>query len=255
MVKGKTPLNIACLLVASVALASEVPFTVQEVQQGRDVSSLNENFRSLSDGVRQAPKKKGDNTLTGDNTFSGNTTLSGSTTQSGDLTVTGRTQLSSTTVIGPVTFTASVTAQVGVLMPGNQVTFTPALHNSSFTVVPTGTFTNTTFGPCVSTVTMTTSGGDLLAIFSGMIAIATSNTFYLSMLLDGAFLSGHSATVGITGEGISSANEYANAGFSYHISGVSAGSHSLCLQVRLTGGTGTIDGTSTQAKFGAIELK
>jgi hypothetical protein len=118
--------------------------------------------------------------------------------------LTGILSLSSTqTFSGSIIFQSSVTVQSGgraiilstgpsmaniQISPDGAISFYPGLHNSSSTIVPLATATNTHLGPCVSTITITTTGGAIEAIFSGEIQNdAASPDARLSFLQDAHF--------------------------------------------------------------------
>lgn len=85
---------------ASASLAVEPPAYLRSVSDQRDISGINENDRTLSDGIRQVDERVDDlPTLDGDNAWTGNQTHSGTESFSG-----------TTNHSGPTNFTASVTA-------------------------------------------------------------------------------------------------------------------------------------------------
>lgn len=79
---------LAALVTAS--LAVEPPSYLRSVSDQRDISGINENDRTLSDGIRQVdervddlPTLDGDNAWTGDNSFSETTNLNGTNNLNG----------------------------------------------------------------------------------------------------------------------------------------------------------------------------
>ena len=132
------------------------------------------------------------------------------------------------------------------------------VNQSTFTAFPQFSFTNTTFAAgCVtnSTVTMTTSGSQVLIYFYGNVTVTGGNYSYFNVLMDGSFVSpfGSSQSAGVSD---TSSGLYQKANM-HIIRDVSPGTHSWCLMVRNNGGgSGYIyNDANFYNQFGVIELK
>ncbi len=87
--------------------------------------------------------------------------------------------------------------------------------------------------------TITTSGGDVLVVFAGSAKCsASAGLFQFGLDVDGA------AKQGIVNL-VDDANHDSNASFSYILTGLSAGSHTIKLQWRTGSGTATLQGART----------
>ncbi len=192
----------------------------------------------------------------------------------GSLTNTNNAVLSATqTFSGANTFTSSFTVQsfgrtvalsTGgttdnlTLSSNGTVLFSPELHNSSHTLIPNASTTNTSLGSCVdgSTLTITTTGGNVEVTFTGARRRTTSGGLNLSVLQDGQFPPGFDSTTGIARS--FTLNAYGSqVCFSYLFSAVGAGTHSYCLTfAALGGGTAELlNDSSTSNIFYVKELK
>lgn len=165
-----------------------------------------------------------DNTLTGANTFTGATTFTGA-----------------------VTMTSSTTLN-GVYSGGG-------IHSASSTTGGFGgTWTNTAYAACKTTVTITTTGNPVMVWFAGGVANTNASAITgLNFLVDGAFVSPWSSSLGIAEPVIPGANQNAATSFSFLVGALSAASHSFCLAAHVNAGTGSFIGSVGQ--FGVMEIK
>jgi hypothetical protein len=98
------------------------------------------------------------------------------------------------------------------------------------------TTTSTTFVNVDGTklsLSLTTTGGDVLVCFAGFIQSTGSHAVYLDLLLDAARVGGNDGIVGIY-------NGFVTLPLVYLLTGVSAGAHTIKLQWKVSGGTGTL---------------
>lgn len=146
---------------------------------------------------------------------------------------------------------------------GGNLTFSTPIVKGSYTsptsAIADYTFTNTTYvgNTCVpgSTITITTTGGPLVVFFNG----STNNTMLgaltrLSFKLDGsAYLGTNSASA----PGEPAISYPVNASWLRITLPLAAGSHTLCLDALVTGGTGGVYGAgyAVLSQFGAWELR
>jgi hypothetical protein len=82
-------------------------------------------------------------------------------------------------------------------------------------------------------LTITTTGGDVLVVFAGTGLTAGGNAVYLDITLDGTRVGGNDGIVDIY-------NGYFPIPLVYLLRSVSAGSHTIKLQWKVSGGTGTL---------------
>lgn len=109
-------------------------------------------------------------------------------------------------------------------------TFSPYLHNVASMTIPQFTTTNIYCDVCAtsSTITMTTSGGRVELVFSGVIYNNNSQIAGLNFLIDGGYAVGFSSTSLLRKSSWNPAADYADS--SRLISPVlSAGTHSFCV--------------------------
>ena len=133
------------LLLPVLIWADETPYLLRDISDGRGVSAINENFRSVSDNLRRTDLTNG-GSVGGDLTVTGASTVSGNLAVSGALTVTGATTLNNpVTVSSFTTFNSSVTINGGTF--GN-------VHNSTQSNRMTGINWGTTGLMCRSTLTV-----------------------------------------------------------------------------------------------------
>ena len=120
-----------------------------------------------------------------------------------------------------------------------------------------GSETQTSFSVCLATVSITTTGGCVV----GWLSATTSNSVstygcFTTVLLDGAFLSGYSATYGISSGFNATSPYYANQSWFRSFGCPPAGAHDYCLSIRATaGGSCIIDNTRQYTQFGVMELQ
>lgn len=142
-----------------------------------------------------------------------------------------------------IVFSTSSTVNNMALNSDGTVSFYPELHNSSHTIIPAASTTNTSLGSCIagSTLTITTTGGDVEVTFTGAMNTSptTSAGLNLSVLQDGQFPPGLNSTTGII-RAVTLNALTTQACFSYLFKGVSAGTHFYCL-TPATIGSGTAD--------------
>lgn len=189
--------------------------------------------------------------LTATQAFSGaNTFTSSFTVQNG-----GREIVLST---DPITSNIRISSQ-GVL------SFYPELHNSSSTLIPPYTTTNTSFGPCVSgsTLTISTSGGMVEATIQTNVSISSDGICGswwagINFLQDGQYV--RNLTLNEGPGYVSPPGSCDSAGKSIRINYLldppSTGPHSYCLTVSAPGGVhATSIGYSAGSIFYIKELK
>ena len=139
---------------------------------------------------------------------------------------------------------------------GNEVS---QLHKSTISASMTDTtFTNTALSAkCVigSTLTITTTGGDLMFSASGAMSNDTANQGYvISVVIDGVVVAG-----GVQGGTFLSIGTIPNSyGFSY-VSPISSGTHIVCLTMATQAGTATFPRggatPNTKARFSVMEIR
>jgi hypothetical protein len=149
------------------------------------------------------------------------------------------------------------------LSTSGDLTFYPKLHNSSATAIPEGSTTNTNFGPCLSgsTLTITTSGGNVEAIFTAELENDdTSAGAGVAILEDGhlPLELGPNYQKSIGGFRYSTAYGIpikSTSKFRWLFTPPSAGVHSYCITINVgNGGTTTLRGR-TANQFSISELK
>lgn len=189
--------------------------------------------------------------LIGDNNFTGaNTFTSSFSVQSG-----GRQIILST---GP--------GMSNILIDTNgAISFSPQLHNSSATIVPGYSTTNSAFGPCIpsSTITFTTSGGRVELAFTGNIELTSQITqvgTWINFLQDGQYVRDLSSSKGfmvwthLTSPGGNI--EVQPIRISYLLDAPPAGSHSYCLTLlSLNGFASTLASSDAGNIFYVKEIK
>ena len=154
------------------------------------------------------------------------------------------------------TFTGANTFQSSTTFTG----VVSGVSNSSSTLLSGGdTVTQTTFANCISgsTLTITTSGGRVMVGFSGAVRHnAAGGANFLGYKVDGVSVYG--PTIGIINITTPQNNYDFNASFT-HITGVlSAGSHSFCLDYRVSANEGTFQnaaGLRATPQFWVQELR
>lgn len=87
------------------------------------------------------------------------------------------------------------------------------------------------------TLTITTTGGDVLVHFHGGVSSSTAQSVYMDVAVDGARAGGDD---GIVVETVASANYKVAFSFTRLITGLSAGSHTFTLMWYVSGGTLTL---------------
>lgn len=164
---------------------------------------------------------------------------------------------STTLAAGPF----SESASSATLLSGSTLLFKSGANligSSNYATTTTGlsgTWTNTTFtSPCLSTVTITTSGNPVGVFFSGTLSDnGNGGNEFMNILQDGAFPLPYSSTLGTSAVDIANATAESTASFYVVLAAPSAGSHSYCLMTRSAGNTGSF-GSHSQPVFGAMEL-
>jgi hypothetical protein len=107
------------------------------------------------------------------------------------------------------------------------------------------TTTSTTFVNVDGThlsLALTTTGGDVLVCFVALVQSGASQAVYLDLLLDGVRVGGNDGIVGFY-------NGYMALPLVYLLTGVSAGAHTIKLQWKVSGGTGTMYAGAGTASF------
>lgn len=129
---------------------------------------------------------------------------------------------------------------------------------SSFTQIPQTAFTNTTFDVAVATVTLTTRGGLVYAVFAGVFVNSGANNYMsASLLVDGAPpISFSGQKLGIASCAVAQAGDFCSLNFFYPLLNIPSGTHSIALMVKTEGGTATLNNNSSWfARFGAHEIR
>ena len=125
---------------------------------------------------------------------------------------------------------------------------------SSYTFMGTVSLTQTAFGACFagSTVTLVTTGLPVTVSFSGAINYSSVNDAGLAILIDGAFPTPLSTTVGNYMTSFDNAGRCKGATFVFNAGALSAASHTFCLTANGTGG-GQVDivGRNTACTYGS----
>lgn len=136
------------------------------------------------------------------------------------------------------------------------ISFYPELHNSSATTIPPASSTSQDCTVCIagSTLTITTSGGNVEAVVTAYIQ-NTSGFASLNLLQDGNFVGNLSSQKSIRTD----QNVFSNTVFKYLIIAPGAGAHSYCLSICKFGpapGTTTLFNDSNNGNiFFVKELK
>lgn len=160
------------------------------------------------------------------------TTISAAVTFQSSLTVT-----SSGERIVLSTSNSSANIQIS---PQGEISFHPALHNTSSTIVDEFTTSATNFAECIpsSELKLNTSGGRVEVGFSGALDLASSSTVkpMISFYQDGQFVQGLDPTAGITNISQHKNNADSNVNslmvtFSYLIDAPPKGLHTYCLTI------------------------
>lgn len=209
--------------------SSEPPFLIQEVETEKDAQAVNQNLRSVSDGLRRLNKTYKSDLLDDNNAFSGNSTFGGSATFNS--TVTTRAAVVNTSTVtnsGNVVFNASATFNAGVF--GN-------VHNDTQSVRMTGISWGSVGLVCRSTLTITASTftvhASVLAVTGGV------GNVVAGYLLDGRLLSRFTQSVTCNsnllpwksnGDTVVGVNVQGRETVAY-------GSHTICLWVCADAGT------------------
>lgn len=133
----------------------------------------------------------------------------------------------------------------------------PIVSSSTF-IVGTPTWSNTTYAgnTCVvgSTLTITTNGGRVMVGFAGPVLNNTNaQATHFAVKTDGAYWGTN--TESITFVQFPSGNYVVNNSFTVITPVLTAGSHSFCLDARVSGGTGTIYVSNVKAQFWVTELR
>lgn len=120
-----------------------------------------------------------------------------------------------------------------------------------------GSWSNTVFSACIanSSLTITTSGGDVLLSFNGAIAGGGNSQWVLGFMEDGQFLSPWSSTLGVTEGQIGPGAQYMAGDFGVMIRAPTAGSHTYCLVTRVVSGSCSVPSSYSQASWSAKEIK
>ena len=94
------------LLLAFSAFAAEPPFYIRQMETQRDVSAMNENFRSVADDLKQTVNLHESQTIDGTKVYSGTVSFSG-TLSASSITINGISNLNGLVTIGSMTVTSS----------------------------------------------------------------------------------------------------------------------------------------------------
>jgi hypothetical protein len=128
---------------------------------------------------------------------------------------------------------------------------------SSFTYVPSFAATDTLYSVCRATVTLTTSGGPVAVYGTGGMSDNNANSG-VGVLVDGQFVNGETSAKGLGPCSNASASVATNCAFGpITVTGLSAGTHNVCLTVK-TDGTLTnppANVTTVNYGFGATEIR
>lgn len=221
-------MGLLLLLLALPAGAAEVPFTLRQMEGPRDVGSVNENFRAISDAARRAQNDVDaldtvDNTWTGVNTFNN------------------------------AVFNSSISINGGVFGTINASTKTVATANAATA--------SANLGPClanISTITLTTQAIPVDLIFSGAVLNSGSGGLTnVSVLIDGQFPSGFTASRGMAQsvQPAGGGGGYDHIGFTYRTATLSAAAHNFCVTMSETVGDSTMDCVNSSCWLEARETR
>lgn len=161
----------------------------------------------------------------------------------------------------------SSTGQIGGTQsftgPGNgpAATFSPNLSSTTVSSNLSGTYTTTTLGPCITNSTGTLDYTNAVGTRGAMIIVRlTSSDGSLSaiqsaaVLVDGAFINSQTASKGGVAPMEDVATNGTNLSYVEYVTGLSAASHSFCLTLAVSAGTGTIDSTNSVATMRVVMM-
>jgi hypothetical protein len=142
------------------------------------------------------------------------------------------------------------------LVDATGISFFPELHNSTATTIPQTFVTSAlSLGPCIagSTLTLTTSGGQVELAFFGTVGFGGSATTNASLgvLQDGVFLTGFSSATAVAQFTVVPTNGAVEGSFHYLLAPPSAGEHSYCVSLAGDSAGVYIGGDSGTARFGS----
>ena len=107
------------------------------------------------------------------------------------------------------------------------------------------TTTSTSFTDATGlSVTMTTSGGNVMCIFTGCVSSNGANQTILTLDVDGTDQGATDGLISVTANSIAT-----NASFVYVVTGLSAASHTIKIQWRANAGTSTLFADNSSANF------
>lgn len=132
-----------------------------------------------------------------------------------------------------------------------------AISSNTKSVAITGTFTQTAFNACSSTITLNfpTAGSIALVSFSGSMSNSTlDKKTSLGIELDGAYVNNETAALGMVTQKQEVAAKPTPASFTAILTGISAGQHNICLAAWVDANTGTFDSTDSAATLSAVML-
>lgn len=140
-----------------------------------------------------------------------------------------------------------------------QTTFGISLSSFMVSGALSGTFAGTALGVCVtgSTVSINIPVGisRIAGWFRGSVANGTlAKKIILGIVVDGAFVDGETTTRGEIASLQAVATDNQNMTFPFLLTGLTAGSHSVCLAGMVDAGTATIDSTDSLAKLAIYAL-
>lgn len=185
----------------------------------------------------------------------GGTTINGS----GAITLTASQAVTVSGVNGNIISASSITTTSGLFGKTVNVTGTSNIASNKAQVATLNTTASgTTFATCFSTLTITTTGGNVFVAIHGDEKNSTINDGCMVWLLqDGAFVNGESSSVGILESQAAVANNTQMLSWSDFISVTpSVATHNYCLGVGvLTGGTCTFGNILAISGWSVVELK
>lgn len=203
---------------------------------------------SIDNSVRQL--QNGRPTITGLPTFqngfsSGNSSFTGTAYHTGTATFTAT-----------VTFTKLIYISSGIGFADGSTLVSAA---SARTTSGFGTLSQTAFGPAVSTVTISTNGGEVTCWFSGGAYSSSDNRHLaLNILEDGAYVSPYTTTSGIASAYVCTGCGTHPQNLSFHkiFRAPAGGSHSYALTpLTAISGNFVFDTTDSKPEFGCAESR
>lgn len=138
---------------------------------------------------------------------------------------------------------------------GGQTLFAVPLSSYQTTGQLSGTFTNTTLGVCISGSSLTwtlptgTSGNVEIALHGTISVNSLAAVIGEGLIVDGAFTDGETQAKGLSAPQEAVSTDGTNMNLVSTITGLAAGTHTICFSPFVSAGTGTIDSTNSVMKL------